>query len=68
MVDFYRRLYAGEQRAEALRHARLAMKAGKYPDPFYWGAFICQGEPSPIKGARPSGARRLWRWLTRAVH
>jgi CHAT domain-containing protein/tetratricopeptide (TPR) repeat protein len=47
MVDFYRRLLAGEGRAEALRAARHAMKA-KYPDPFYWGAFICQGDPSPL--------------------
>jgi CHAT domain-containing protein len=47
MEDFYRRLLAGEGRAEALRQAQLAMKA-KYPDPFYWGAFICQGDPSPL--------------------
>jgi CHAT domain-containing protein len=47
MVDFYRRLLAGEGRAEALRQAQLAMKA-KYPDPFYWGAFICQGDPAPL--------------------
>jgi hypothetical protein len=20
----------------------------KYPDPFYWGAFICQGDPGPL--------------------
>jgi CHAT domain-containing protein/tetratricopeptide (TPR) repeat protein len=47
MEDFYRRLLAGEGRAEALRQAQLAMKA-RYPDPFYWGAFICQGDPSPL--------------------
>jgi CHAT domain-containing protein len=47
MEDFYRRLLAGEGRAEALRQAQLAMKA-KHPDPFYWGAFICQGNPSPL--------------------
>jgi hypothetical protein len=47
MEDFYRRLLAGEGRAEALRQAQLALKA-KYPDPFYWGAFICQGDPSPL--------------------
>jgi CHAT domain-containing protein len=47
MVSFYQRLLAGEGRAEALRQAQLAMKV-KYPDPFYWGAFICQGDPSPL--------------------
>ena len=47
MEDFYRRLLAGQGRAEALRQAQLSMKA-KYPDPFYWGAFICQGDPSPL--------------------
>jgi hypothetical protein len=52
MEDFYRRLLAGEERAEALREAQLAMKA-KYPDSFYWGAFICQGDPSPLSMVRP---------------
>jgi CHAT domain-containing protein/tetratricopeptide (TPR) repeat protein len=47
MEDFYRRLLAGEGRAEALRQAQLAMKT-KYPDPFCWGAFICQGDPGPL--------------------
>jgi CHAT domain-containing protein/tetratricopeptide (TPR) repeat protein len=57
MEDFYGRLLAGEGRAEALRQAQLAMKA-KYPDPFYWGAFICQGDPSPLNVTepRPDGA------------
>ena len=51
MVDFYQRLMAGEGRAEALRQAQLALKA-KYPEPFYWGAFICQGDPSPLGSFR----------------
>jgi hypothetical protein len=29
------------------------MKA-KYSDPYYWGAFICQGNPSPLS---PVGQR-----------
>jgi CHAT domain-containing protein len=49
MEAFYTRLLAGEGRAEALRQAQLAMKA-KYPDPFYWGAFICPGDPGPLGG------------------
>lgn len=48
MEDFYRRILAGQPRAEALRQAQLAMKA-KYPDPYYWGAFICQGDPGPLQ-------------------
>jgi CHAT domain-containing protein len=52
MVDFYHRLMAGEGRTEALRQAQLAMKA-KYPDPFDWGAFICQGDPGPLKAIEP---------------
>jgi CHAT domain-containing protein len=55
MADFYRRILAGEPRAEALRQAQLAMKK-KYPDPFYWGAFICQGDPSPLP-SRVRGAK-----------
>jgi tetratricopeptide (TPR) repeat protein len=48
MEDFYRRIMSGQARAEALREAQLAMKA-KYPDPKYWGGFICQGDPGPIR-------------------
>jgi CHAT domain-containing protein len=47
MTDFYRRLLNGTPRADALREAQLAMKQ-KYPDPLYWGAFICQGDPGPL--------------------
>jgi CHAT domain-containing protein/tetratricopeptide (TPR) repeat protein len=51
MVNFYRRLLAGCGRAQALREAQLSMNA-RYPDPFYWGAFICQGDPSPLSMPR----------------
>jgi CHAT domain-containing protein len=44
--DFYERILAGQPRAAALRAAQLAMK--KHPEPLYWGAFICQGDPSPL--------------------
>ena len=55
MEDFYQRILAGEARAEALRQAQLAMKA-KYPEPLYWGAFICQGDPGPLQGKGPDHA------------
>jgi hypothetical protein len=48
MVNFYRRLLAGEGRAEALRSAKLELRS-KYPDPYCWGAFICQGDPGPLR-------------------
>ncbi|MCD7442259.1 CHAT domain-containing protein [Streptomyces lincolnensis] len=47
MEDFYGRLTRGEPRGSAFRAARLAMRARK-PDPYYWGAFICQGDPGPM--------------------
>jgi CHAT domain-containing protein/Tfp pilus assembly protein PilF len=47
MVDFYQRILAGQPRGEALRQAQLALKA-RHPDPYYWGAFICQGDPAPL--------------------
>jgi CHAT domain-containing protein/tetratricopeptide (TPR) repeat protein len=50
MVDFYQRILKGQPRAEALRQAQLALKV-KHPDPSYWGAFICQGDPAPLSGA-----------------
>jgi CHAT domain-containing protein len=47
MSDFYQRLLAGQRRAEALRDAQLKLKQ-QHSHPFYWGAFICQGEPGPL--------------------
>ena len=47
MVDFYRRVLAGQSRADALREAQLTLKTN-YPHPADWGAFICQGDPGPL--------------------
>jgi CHAT domain-containing protein len=47
MEDLYGRILAGQGRVDALRDAQLALKI-RYPDPLYWGAFICQGDPGPL--------------------
>ena len=47
MEDFFFRVLAGQGRADALREAQLTLKT-KFPAPFYWGAFICQGDPGPL--------------------
>jgi CHAT domain-containing protein len=47
MRDFYGRLLAGWPRVEALRAAQLMIKQRK-SHPFFWGAFICQGESGPL--------------------
>jgi CHAT domain-containing protein len=47
MVDFYRRILRGTPKAKALREAQLEIKA-RHPEPFFWGAFICQGDPGPL--------------------
>jgi hypothetical protein len=50
MEDFYQRILSGQPRAAALRDAQMTLRA-KYPDPLYWGAFICQGDPGPLRSA-----------------
>ena len=47
MEDFYQRFLQGQPRAETLREAQLAMKE-RHPDPLFWGAFVCQGDPGPL--------------------
>jgi CHAT domain-containing protein len=49
MEDFYTRILSGKGRADALRSVQLALRA-KYPAPYFWGAFICQGDPTPLRG------------------
>jgi CHAT domain-containing protein len=52
MVAYYQALQNGAGRAEALRTAQLGLKADKehphYRHPYYWAAFICQGDPAPL--------------------
>jgi CHAT domain-containing protein/tetratricopeptide (TPR) repeat protein len=47
MENYYRQLLRGEGRASALHQAQLDLRQ-RYPDPFFWAAFICQGDPSPL--------------------
>jgi CHAT domain-containing protein len=52
MEDFYHRVLTGQACADAMRDAQVAMKS-KYPDPYFWGAFIFQGDPSLSIPYRP---------------
>jgi CHAT domain-containing protein len=54
MTDFYRRLNAGEGKAQALQNAALAVMKERYDQngaahPCYWGGFICVGSPAQIE-------------------
>ena len=51
MVEFYGRLLRGRPRADALREAQLTVKK-VFAEPFYWGAFICQGDPGVLPPSR----------------
>lgn len=47
MMSFYQPVLQGQGCADALRDAQLALRT-KYPNPLYWAAFICEGDPGPI--------------------
>jgi len=47
MVDFYQRILNGEPCADALHAAQNDLRL-KYPDPYFWRAFICLGDPGPL--------------------
>lgn len=47
MDEFYERLLEGKGRAAALRLAQEKIKK-EYPDPYYWGSFVCLGHPGPL--------------------
>ena len=47
MIQFYENIFNNQAVEVALRNAQRNVKA-KYPEPFYWGAFISQGKPGSI--------------------
>jgi CHAT domain-containing protein len=52
MVDYYRRLLAGQGRVAALDEAMKALR-GKQPHPYYWAPFIAIGVDAPLEGFTP---------------
>jgi CHAT domain-containing protein len=51
MQHFYEYLREGKGRAQALHLAKLAIRK-THPAPYFWAAFVCQGEPGPIASLR----------------
>ncbi len=50
MAGYYRRLEAGEARSNALRDVQREIAARpKYAHPYYWAAFVAEGDNSPIR-------------------
>lgn len=56
MTAFYEELLGGKGRAASLRKAQRRVRA-QFPDPFYWAAFICVGDPGPIGHLDAGGER-----------
>ena len=53
MIQYYRALRRGEERAEGLRQAQLKMlRSARRRHPFYWAAFIQSGEWTNLEGHR----------------
>lgn len=47
MASFYAHLRSGMPRAQALRTAQMELREVR-PDPYFWGAFVCQGKLGPL--------------------
>ncbi len=47
MEMFYTELKKGTPRGDALRQAQLGVRQ-QHPQPYYWAAFICQGDCGPL--------------------
>ena len=54
MTTFYRQLWSGAPKSEALREAKLEMIRDPLSrDPFYWAPFILMGDAGPVPFTRP---------------
>ena len=47
MIEFYRQLRAPQPVDSALRAAQQSLRP-QWPDPYFWGAFVCQGDPALV--------------------
>jgi CHAT domain-containing protein len=56
MEGFYGRVLKGEPRADALRAAQNDLRQ-KCPEPFFWGAFVCLGDPGSLRTVGPPAGR-----------
>ncbi len=49
MGEFYKGLIGGQTANEALRDAKKKMLGSKWAHPFFWAAFMLQGDPSAAR-------------------
>jgi CHAT domain-containing protein len=47
MKEFYRQIFQGRRRSQALREAQRIMRR-RYPPTLYWGAFVLSGDSAPL--------------------
>lgn len=61
MIDFYAKLAAGEERAQALGSAQERQREnGEFAHPYYWSAMTLNGRAGPIALEANQSAFRLW--------
>ena len=64
MAEFYRNLWRGEGKAEALRQAkRMMIRDPLKRDPFFWAPFILLGDAGPLPLNRRPWYAAEWVWL-----
>ena len=63
MKSFYRLLLEGEGRGEALRQAKMRLRADpRFEHPFFWAAFVLSGDWRPLDVAlQKNSALQRWR-------
>lgn len=67
MKSFYRFLADGDNKAAALRKAKLYFKENYSSNPYYWSAFVLAGDVSGVSLTKASGSSTLLVLLTMAL-